>query len=436
MNGAALQLHTLAPERRAASLLTALLPPLALYAALSLAFSSVVRVPLYAPALLAGAAVLVSASLAPERWSRMLLIVSLALSLGAVAFSSAHDGTAALANRLYASSEAVNAYAYDYFEVTDTASPNAALPWLAVFGGALCAFAARRRIGALTLFFAAVFAEAYFGVTPPAWQNLLLFALLALPLMRERPMTASGAALLAGLAAVALLVFLIAPRPNAAVEAYSERLRDGLGALSQTAAQSQTPPEAENDRARQESRQHEEAANADASARQSLREFERVTEDEREISLPRRTDYARIALLLLASVALLTLPFAPFLLLNRAKRCAAERRAAFETADNAAAIRAMFTHTMDWLRASGLQTENRPYAQCAGAVEALTSADYAARYAAAAAIWQEAAYSAHEPDETKRAAVRALAEETERLLYGRADRRTKFRLKYIACLCE
>lgn len=435
MDGAALQLHTVTPENRVAPLLTALLPPLALYAALALTLGALFGAPFDAPALLIGAAV-ITAGLLPRKAARIAWAIAALGAALAFLLPAVRGGALLLANGLYTASEAVNAYAYDYFAAPDAASVRAALRVFAVLGGALCAAACRRRALLAALFFGVAFLEAYFGVVPGAWRNLLLFAVLAFLIARGDGGLRGGAALLAGLAAVALLVYLLAPRPIAAVEAYSERLRDELGALAETVAQPNTPPEEENDRARQESRQHEAQANADASAEQELQAFEQLTEGEREISLPHRVDYGRIALLLLATVAVLVVPFAPFLLLNRARRRAAERREAFETADNAAAIRAMFAHTMDWLRASGLQTRNRPFAQCAGAVETLTSTDYAARYAAAVLIWQEAAYSAHELDETKRAAIRALMEETERSLYGRADWRAKLRLKYIACLCE
>ena len=232
---------------------------------------------------------------------------------------------------------------------------------------------------------------------------------------------------------VALAVFLLAPRPSAAVEAYSEHLRDELGAAVSSVAQPVSPPEAENAPVRQESRQHEEQA---APGEAGGLEFEKRTETEKEISLPHRIDYLRIALLLLAVAALLIVPFLPFLLLNRAKRIAGERRAAFGDADNAAAIRAMFAHTMRWLRACGLRTENRPFAQCEEAVRQMTSDEYAARYAEGVAIWQEAAYSDHAMSETQRAVIRALLERTETTLYGKADRRTKLRLKFKDCLCE
>lgn len=436
MRDSALQIHILEPEQRAASRLRALLlPPLALFAALWLVFASVLSLPLYAPALLCGAAVIAMIAFLPGRAARGLgIAVVLGAALAFVLLSSVRDGAAALINRLYDASEAVNAYAYDRFAVADEAAVNAALIWLAVPGGILCALAARRRLCALALFFALAFAEAYFGVTPPMWQNLLIFALLAL-LSAQGKTDAESGALLVGIACAALAVFLLAPRPNAAVEAYSEQLRDELGAAAMRVTRQVSPPEDETNRVREESRQHEESARADEALSGTAQEFERRTQDEEELALPQRIDYLKIALWLLLAVAALTVPFVPFWLLERAKRRAAETRAAFADADNAAAIRAMFAHTMDWLRAGGLQTENRPFAQCEEAVEALTSRPFAERYASAASIWQEAAYSDHAMSDEQRKIVRELLDAAAATLYEKADRRTRFRMKYIACLC-
>ena len=432
---AALQLHIIEPEPRPLSAAKGLLLPLALFAALSLACAPVLSLPLSPPALLTGAAVILLSVLTPKPWNRILTLAALLLPPGILALSPLRDSAAALANRLYEASEAVNAYAYRYFEAGEAASPAEALPWLAAFFGALCALAARRKGVALAMLLAAALAEAYFGVTPPLWQNLLLFALPALSLLRGKADARSCAALLAGIACVALTVSLLVPRPIASVEAYSEHLRDELGAAAMSAQRLSAPPEAETNRTHQESRQHEEDLPADALSQDPARTFEHLLESERELSKPQRIDWLRIALWLLLSVVLLTAPFLPFLLLNRAGRRREARRAAFADADNAAAIRAMFSHTVDWLRAGGLRTENRTFAQCDGAVEALTSGEYAARYREAARIWQEAAYSGHAMTAEQRRVVRELLDDTAASLYEKANRRTRFRIRYIDCLC-
>ncbi len=436
-HAAALQIHMLEPERRTVPVLTALLPPLALFFSLAAAFGALFASPLSVFALLTGAAAAAAGTLLPGPAgfaARLLPIPGAGLVFALSA--AARNGAALLFNRLFEASEAVNAYRYAHFSVSGADGSPALTMCLcafALFGGAFCALVCRRRGAAVGLFLLLAFTEAYFGVTPGLWRNLLLFAVLAELTLRKRSGLREHAALLAGFAAVALAVLLLAPRPSAVVEAYSERLRDelGLAALSLTREE---VPETEDASARHESRLHEEASDVPEDA--ARREFEKETENERELSLPRRFDWLRAALLLLAVAALLLVPFLPFALLDRAKRLAAERRGAFDDPDNAAAIRAMFAHTMDWLRANGLQTENRPFARCAEDAGALLhSEEYAARYAESAAIWREAAYSDHAMTDAQRDAVRALLRETETSLYARANRRTRFRLKYVEHLC-
>ena len=96
----------------------------------------------------------------------------------------------------------------------------------------------------------------------------------------------------------------------------------------------------------------------------------------------------------------------------------------------------MFRHTVDWLCACGMKTQNRPFAQCRDGAAALLSEEYGERYAEAACIWEEAVYSDHAMDNDQRELVRDLMEETEKTLYERADTKTRLRLKYGACLCE
>ena len=133
-------------------------------------------------------------------------------------------------------------------------------------------------------------------------------------------------------------------------------------------------------------------------------------------------------------ILLTALPLVPFLLLSRVRKRAAEKRAAFDDPDNASAIRAMFLHIADWLRACGAETQNRTFGQFAPETAALLSPEYAARFADAVPVWQQAAYSDHCPTDAQRAQVRALLRETERTLYERADRKKRFRLNYVECL--
>ena len=407
--------------------LTAALQPLLLYFALAAVFLSLFGLKPWWPALLAGALLPAACAALPGRAGTVLCLGALAASALTAALS-ARGGLAALANGLFAESEAVNAYAYDYFPVTG--DPRPALICIAAFGGAVGGLAPRSRLCASALFFVFAFSQAYFGLTPPLWQSLLLLAALALALTRGASAAQRGA-VLAAVGALTLLVLLLAPRPNAAVEAYSESLRDRMGvAASERRSDAQQTRE-EAMRVHQESRQHGEGADTAEGPAQSRIGYARETETEREISPPRRTDYLRIALLLLAAVALLVVPFLPFLLLSRARRRAEARRCAFADSDNAAAIRAMFACTMDWLRICGLRTDNAPFSRCTSAVRALSSEACAARYDAAVAVWQEASYSDHPMNRAQRDAVRSLMEELQAQLYAKADRRTRLRLRLL-----
>lgn len=435
----ALQLYTAKDRPESARLAAQILPPLALYAALLLALGELFGMPFDALAVLPGAALVIACALMPKRFAPLIALAAALFSALALALlPGARAGAMTLVNRLYARSEAVNAYAYVYFEQAseDAGAVRAAALFSALFCGAACSLAGRSRAVTAVLFLAAALLEAYFGVTPMLWKNLALFACLALLLLRPGAGTGGRTALLLALAAVLALVLVFAPRPNAAVEAYSEQLRDELGRAAMQVAETPPPPVEEENRVHRESRVHEEEANVDAAQTQDRREFDRETENEREISIPHRTNWLRVILLMLAVIAMLIVPFAPFLLLNRAKRRSAAVRAAFEDEDNAAAIRAMFRHTVNWLCACGMKQENRPFARCAQDTQALISAQYAERYARAAQIWEEAAYSDHVMNDAQRQTVRELMEETEKTLYASSDRKTRLRLKYAACLCE
>ena len=438
MEKAGLQLHILRRDGRAANLLSVLLPPLCLYAALAAVLCPLFGVTEEWLALLPGAVILCIVLLLPRGWAWALRAVSI---LGAVcAFAllpAVRNGGMALANRLFATSEAVNAYAYFHFAVAEGENPasiRAALSAAALLLGVISSLAGYRLCLAL-LFISVASLEAYFGVMPGAWRNLLLFSVLSLLFANGGREVKNGVILLVGIALVTLIVFLLCPHPIGAVEARSEEVRDTLGSTVMSMGQPSAPPEAEKNRTHQESRQHQELTRQDESREGTWQEFARETEQEQEISLPHRTDWLRIILLLLLVVALLLGPFLPFLLLTRARRRTEEKLAEFSVPDNAAAIRAMFLHVMDWLQEGGLKTENRPFSAYERAVEELLGGQYAERFRVVLPLWQEAAYSTHAMSDEQRLSVKELLDMTAAKLYEQANRRARLRIKYLACLC-
>ena len=428
-----LQVHT---EPLGKGRLSALAAPLSLYGALLLVLTELFRAPLFLPAFLSGAAVIAAHAL----WrKREVVPAAVGLSLVCLAFPSVRNGLLLFINRLFAVSEAANAYAYDYLrvpEADETAALRAALAAVCILLGAVCAGAAKYRAVSLLVFLALTGLEVWFGVTPAWWKNLLLFAALALQFMRGTAERRQTVPVAAGAAAILLLVLLLAPRPNGTVERYSEHLRDVLEASLSDAPQEALPPETEVNRTHRESRQHEEEAKIDPVNHAPHREVRHETEVEREISLPHRIDYFRIALLILAVILLLIVPFLPFLLLNRTRKRRVEIQASFANENNGEAICAMFAHLMTWLHFCGLPEENRPFSQCGEAVRALLPDDLAARFSSAVPIWQEAAYSDHQMTAGQRETVCLLLRDTSKLLYARSPAGQRFRMKAIHGLCE
>ena len=434
-----LQLNTVETAPKALALAQALLPAAFLYTAFALAAGRMFGFAFDAAAFCCGLALLAVCTVLPEKagvWLAAIAAAGTALALAAL--PAVRAGAMELANRLFAFSEASNAYAYEYFEQAsgEAVSVRPALLCAALLCAAVCALARRKAFVPVSLFVLLVLFQTYFGVTPGIWRNLFVFACLAFLVCGRKTDIRTGAVPVVLFALIAAVVLTAVPRPIAAVEEYSEHLRDELGRTMMHITQPEPPQAAGVNEVHEESRLSEEDANIDASSEQGQRPFEHQTQAEKEISRPHRVDWLKIVLWLLALVAVLVVPFAPFLLVNRARRRSREKRAAFSDEDNATAICAMFRHTVDWLCACGMKTENRPFAQCCDGAAALVSEEYGERYAEAARIWEEAAYSDHAMDGDQRELVRDLMEETEKTLYERADGKTRLRLKYGACLCE
>ena len=167
---------------------------------------------------------------------------------------------------------------------------------------------------------------------------------------------------------------------------------------------------------------------------QAEKEYRLVTNEEEQISMPHRINYLRIALLLLLAVALLTLPFVPFLWLNACRRKALEIRKAFEAEDTKAAVCVIFQHIVAWLEATGNGAGNLPYRDWPQHLAPRLSEEYAQRFGDCAALFEEAAYSDHAFSREQHRKTLALLQETEQMMQEKADLRQKLCLKYKECL--
>ena len=290
-------------------------------------------------------------------WKTALPIVGVPL-LAAVlllALKPARESLKCLCNLVFAASEAVNAYAYDYFEVSDAASPVLALGLLvtAAAGVLLLAYLRSSKIVPLLAALALAGGEIWFGLTPPAAVNVLIFALLALLALPVDTLRGRLVFLLAVMA-VFLTVQLLAPGVRMGVEEASEHVRDRLDAAEQLVSGADYTPQQEPPQtAREENRLDTETAGEMSGDTQNTQDYQHIYEQEQEISRPKRIDYLKIAVLTILILALLTLPFLPFVLFDARRRKAMERRAAFNSPDCGEAIRAMFLHLTAYLDPCG-----------------------------------------------------------------------------------
>ncbi len=353
-------------------------------------------------------------------------------------------GMEVLYNRLCDASEACNAYHYLRFSLSMTpemevlcAGWGTALSSLVL--GVLAAAGALNRGMALALFLAVGAGEIYFGVTPGPGATVLFGAVVALIVVWGQALSPAaalrrGAGCLALGLLVVLAVQLTAPGVNQPLEDWSEAVRDRFGVLEQhTAAQVEQRVQQWQE-SRRESRLDEEMRGEPTGELAPTEDYQRQEEQEDQISRPQVTDWPRILLIALLILLLLTVPFVPFILVDRQRKKALERRADFASEDTARAVQAMFMHIVSWLEAAGLKRGNRLFSACRGDVGSLMDEGYAQAYEAGVAIWQRAAYSSRSPSEEERQQVRQLLETTEQTIWARAGRVERFRLKYVRCL--
>ena len=347
----------------------------------------------------------------------------------------ARRGIQALCNRVYSASEAVNAYAYDYFPVPEGQSVTVAVLLMAA---ALFALAAqmlllRSRAMALGITAAITFFQVYFGLPLPAWANILVYGSFALWMIRRPVDRRTALFCIAAILLTALLVTLLFPGVDAGTEAASENVRDRLSRMAQQLTGAiEELPEGET-----ETRHvHTQSLQPGQSEAQADREYRLVTVEEEQISMPRFFSWIRTILLFLLVIFLVLVPFAPFLLLNARKKKAQEERQAFASENVSEAVCAIFRQVITWLKETGHDGGNLLYQDWTDALPASMPDGYAARFSACARDYEEATYSSHDLPEEKRRLALSLLKETEMALLKTADWKQRLRIRYWMCLCE
>ena len=380
--------------------------------------------------LLPGAAFSLLAACLPrtKAWTAAVLAGGAALA-GSLFFSDAaavRDGAMLLLNRLFAASEAQQAYQYEYFAVSapdPLASIRFALLPLGLAAGLACALLCRGRLRVPAAALPAAFClfMAYLGVTPgPGWLVLLAAATAALLLDRS----AAGFVGWAGRAAALLLalcagiaVFFAFPDENPALSAWDERARDALAL--HTLAQSD----------RSDAPRPETAETAPEQEREFYRE-ETTSVDLGGDELRWTRPLTAALIILLLALAL----FVPAVWSDILKKRRAKSRAGFDDPQVRAAVCAMFLYAIRWLRLGGLETPNRPYSAYAGPIGQIYSPDLQARYETVLPLWHEAAYSCHSMTDEQREQMRGFAEEVRRTVWIGLPRRKRLCLRLFSPL--
>ncbi len=342
----------------------------------------------------------------------------------------ARSGALALANRIFRASEAVNAYKYDYFPVPENTGilPAAILLAVPLIIYLILMLLSGSRIMVFLSAAACALFQIYFGLSFPAWANILLLILFIL-LFMGRPLQKRALFLTAACTLLlTLTVMLLLPGPNTAVESASEQVRDSLSrVVSEITGTSAELPAGVNE-TRHVHTQSLISGDGEASAK---KEFRLIVTEEEQISMPHWVNYLKIALLLLLTVLVILLPFVPFILISAKRKKALEERNIFQSDHISDAVCAIFRHIISWLEAMDLGAGNLPYRQWTDHLLRMGLPEaYAADFRRCEFLFEEAAYSTHTMKEEDRRQLLDLLKKTEETMKSRADKGQKFRLRY------
>lgn len=320
-------------------------------------------------------------------------VIALLLIASAVIWhSKLGDGLACLMNEFYDIAEESQAYLYKRFSNGDDASDAdtwIAVAWVASLLGMLLALlpAAFRRSASLALTTLMMLVLAYYGVVP-SWISIG-WMLLALILTLSKGNVLASLPLI--LAVVLLFGAIVAVDPGEfmGISRMNENIRDRIAFHSaQIEKEEQTT---------------EEEVDLEELKEQDLKESE--TEDSFE-----HASYVVFAVIGLIVAAIAA---AAYLLIKRFRKRRAAVRHGIDSKDPRESVIAMFPYSVRWLKASGMETRNRPFSMMTRDVKRLYSEDYAKQFREMYSLWREAAYSDHEISDIDRKDMYRFMQNTE-----------------------
>ena len=333
----------------------------------------------------------------------------LLLAVVVVFHSKIGPGLAYMMNEFYDVAEESQAYLYDRFAGGDGASEGdcrIAMLWISSLTALLMALVPGRlrRAAGMLLTAAVMLMLAYYGVQPDTICVAAMVLALLLTLSKDNP----AAALPLMLVTVILFgaVTLIDPGESYGISRMNENVRDRI-AFHSALIESGTPE------------------TEDPADFEDLTEPEAGSEDSSLMTGSSSYVFAGFVLLLAAAIGV-----AAYLLVKRFRKRRAAVREGIDSADPREAVTAMFPYSVRWLKASGIETREAPFAEMTDDVRRVYETAYAGRFREMYSLWREAAYSDHEITEADRRDMDRFTQDTIAMVSDRWNMLQRLRMRY------
>ena len=337
------------------------------------------------------------------------VIAALLLAAAVIFHSSIGSGFAYMMDEFYDIAEEAQAYIYDRFPGGFGASEwdcRITMMWGSSMMGMLMALvpARLRRAACMLLTAAVMLALAYYGLLPETLCAGAMIMALLLTLSKENIFAAMPLMLITVILFGAIM--LIDPGENYSISRMDENVRDRI-AFRSALIEREDPTIQEN------------------MDPESLTDPE--TEADRESVMGNKGSYILIGMGFLLAVAIGAVTY---LLIKRFKRRQAAVRKGIDSTDPREAVTAMFPYSVRWLKASGIETHEAPFAEMADDISRVYESAYAGRFSEMYSLWREAAYSDHDISEADRAEMDRFTRETISLVSGNRNTLQRLRMKY------
>ncbi|MDO4860839.1 MAG: hypothetical protein Q4A48_07450 [Bacillota bacterium] len=332
------------------------------------------------------------------------------------AHSEIFDGAKLLLNSLYKSSEATQAYVYEQYDVSrDPGSymfcMRAAILWIGCLIGALTAFIPVRFFRWTGVAFAAIYilSLAYFGMLPKTVP--LAVMLCALTVLFTGGRLRSAVPVMVVIAVVFVTVAAVSPGENQNISRFDEQMRDKLAFSTVSIEGNELAAD-----------KQEQNVSGEKNGGSKTGLFGSRIKNNRLLII--------IGLIILTALIL----FIPAVIHDRLEKKRRKNRAGIDSKDPREAIRAMFPYAVRWLKESGVQTGNVPFASLKEDVRGKEGEAYSGRYSEMLKLWKEAAYSDHALNEDNKNEMKSFMNDTIEKVRGKLDLKGRLRVRFRTAL--